>query len=927
MANYLNVSDFQTEKQPSPNIFDFSNIQPTQPNIQQPINQPVQTTGFLSELEFDIKKGATADEISKAYPELKWNTKLIQELHFDISNWATIDEINQAYPELKPQEQWFIGWAIEKTGEAFKWGFERIWEAWVGLAEWKYDYWEAAIRWWAWALQSALSPITWLFWETLETWIENIPEDIKARIVEEATPTIEWVKKWYTDQSPEQQRKLQNIGVWSEVLLSFLWMKWIQVSAKPIVTAWKQAITKAKQVITPALLKTAQKVKWVSELPAKWLEWTKQAITRVIPESIVKKDLWFTPTQRAKIEKIVWKTESQYVLEKWLAWKGKEELAWIFAKQADDNFKGITTKLKAVKDTPTSSKVTTQALEDMLDQLSSSKKLQLAYAKDIKAIEGMLKKGKYTLLEKNNTRRAFDKVNTWMFTAQWKARSWIETAVDIDIRSWISKELQAWAKKFWIDIKAMNKELRAWIEMKDSLLRRLSQEERNNFIWLQDIWVSAILSWWEPISAVALIWAKKYWESLAPSLAQKVYKLNKTKDVSSRMTRGSPITRGTKSSKLGLVDSTRDNLVKPTVKKQVKKALVKPKVVKKPVKPTSKKVTKIKKPTKAIKKTIDKKGFVNPQAILDDISKLPKATVKQTEAIARNIVKKLWVAKEHTLQALKIVKSYIKKYWAELKNKLWELFDDLADKTWTRSKFIDDSGKSLDDFGDTVFHGSAWRWTLNSIQKRWLQPWQAIGSSWKWDSWYVFFSQSEDTAKSFATRKWQDWFLLRTKKTPNIKEDLKRVWRWEKQDFITKDTINPDLLEIQVEWGWIPLKDFDIIDFKPKSWIKPKSFNKVGTTKNASLVEEAKKVKIPKTTKVWVKSKFSDKGSYKDIPIINRIDNVTLYQGWIWENRQFWTRNKKYAEQFWKVQEKKGSFYQVDNGNRVIDVFVEVKPR
>jgi predicted PP-loop superfamily ATPase len=62
----------------------------------------------------------------------------------------------------------------------------------------------------------------------------------------------------------------------------------------------------------------------------------------------------------------------------------------------------------------------------------------------------------------------------------------------------------------------MNTELRAGLEMKDALLRRLSQEERNNFIGLQDLGVSAILSGGEPVSAVATIAAKKYAEKVAP---------------------------------------------------------------------------------------------------------------------------------------------------------------------------------------------------------------------------------------------------------------------------------------------------------------------------------------------------------------------------------------------------------------------------
>jgi hypothetical protein len=80
----------------------------------------------------------------------------------------------------------------------------------------------------------------------------------------------------------------------------------------------------------------------------------------------------------------------------------------------------------------------------------------------------------------------------------------------------------------------------------------------------------------------------------------------------------------------------------------------------------------------------------------------------------------------------------------------------------------------------------------------------------------------------------------------------------------------------------------------------------------------------PETVKVFIKSKFSDGGAMTDVPVIRREDNITLYQGGFADGRQFWTPNKKYASQFGDVKEKTGSFYKVDNGNRVTDVYVEV---
>jgi len=81
----------------------------------------------------------------------------------------------------------------------------------------------------------------------------------------------------------------------------------------------------------------------------------------------------------------------------------------------------------------------------------------------------------------------------------------------------------------------------------------------------------------------------------------------------------------------------------------------------------------------------------------------------------------------------------------------------------------------------------------------------------------------------------------------------------------------------------------------------------------------------PKTVNVWIKSKFSDKGAFADVPVIRTEKDITLYQGGVGEDRQFWTSNKKYAEQFGDVTQKRGTFHEIENGNTVTDVYVEAK--
>lgn len=81
----------------------------------------------------------------------------------------------------------------------------------------------------------------------------------------------------------------------------------------------------------------------------------------------------------------------------------------------------------------------------------------------------------------------------------------------------------------------------------------------------------------------------------------------------------------------------------------------------------------------------------------------------------------------------------------------------------------------------------------------------------------------------------------------------------------------------------------------------------------------------PKTVRVFIKSKFSDGGGYADVPVIRKEENITLYQGGTGEGRQFWTSNENYAKRFGngEITKKTGTFYQIDNGNRMTDVYVD----
>lgn len=481
-----------------------------------------------------------------------------EEIQQLINEWATEEEVlkvdsikrnqmmieaRQAQPqEIEQTEQW---WLLYNIGEQLvTWG-ERIGEAIKGYQEWSYTAPEAIARWTAGATQAVFSPVT----GTVQTGVEKfVPESFKQEIANIANPTITDVQNWYNSQSPQQKRNLDNIGIGVELLANI-------------------AGVKGGKAIAPKAWEIAQKwAKWVVKVVKAPITGTKQVVTRTIPKKVVSNDLWFTPTERAKIEKITGKDEATYVLEKNLAGKGKEEMAEHFMNQSNDMYNGITEKL-ANTNTIVKSKTAKEALQDIVDQLESKPKIKRAYQADIDAAKAMMEKWEYTLSDLNNIRRAYDKVNTGMYTAQGQVRSGIENEIDVRVRNALSEQLQKEAEKAGIDVKEMNKELRAGLVMKDALLRRLSQEERNNFIGLQDLGVSAILSGGNPITAAATIAAKKYWEQIAPWIAQKLYKLNKKPHEARSVNRGNTISPSNKSNGLGLTSVTGSNNSVSKVKK------------------------------------------------------------------------------------------------------------------------------------------------------------------------------------------------------------------------------------------------------------------------------------------------------------------------------------------------------------------------
>lgn len=117
--------------------------------------------------------------------------------------------------------------------------------------------------------------------------------------------------------------------------------------------------------------------------------------------------------------------------------------------------------------------------------------------------------------------------------------------------------------------------------------------------------------------------------------------------------------------------------------------------------------------------------------------------------------KKIWDmlgVKWKTKQISQIINKYIKQYWEKLKDKLWDMFDEIADKIWARSKFIDDNGKTVDNIWnlkkDILDFWFEFKWE-DIVLYRWFGRTNEKWNYFTWDKDYAlnFSDFWEDTIK------------------------------------------------------------------------------------------------------------------------------------------------------------------------------------
>lgn len=643
----------------------------------------------------DVKKTISDGLYTNQDEAIKWVLDYAQ------SKWVKYDWIDSNSINMQMEEKADTGiWT--KIADVFTWGIERIWEAWVWLAEWKFTMPEAFIRWWAWALQSFFSPLSWLIWEWIEEWIQAMSDDFKQNVMEKTTPTIQWVVQWYQWQSPEQQRRLDNIWVWLEVLLEFVW--WAAIK-KPLQEIWQEAISWTKRF-------AQQGFKWAKEWFETWLERTKSIVwdfwKRTDDNLLQKLDI---ETTRGKI----WDIEVDIPIRKTSI---TEKAAWPFIEKDAKVLAGRAISPRTVW------KNVKQKLWTITNVEAHTKK----FYENVRL--GKFEWNIDTLEDAAQT--IVNNIDTiWARIWNWVAK--LDDVVDFD--TWILKQIDDALAAKWAEVspatsilKKFRNDVWEWTLTTSEAfsLKKLFSNEVNKLFKAWDAWTDqykALSDWVRFLNtkidelAEIKLWAwfledKELYKNLktladdivasalvewrrAPnSLAEQIWMIE---------------------SIFNPIASTKNKLIQ-TVWEANRRWWAWKELMKQY-------------DNQAVKAFDDfKKASPATSALIpdDELKAIPVTTIQWVDQATNKILGWLIIAKENVEAAWRIIKEFIQKHWEDFKNKLWELFDDLADKVWARSKFIDDTWRSLDDFWDVAK-------SKNKILREWPQK---ISETWN-DTWLV----------------------------------------------------------------------------------------------------------------------------------------------------------------------------------------------
>jgi hypothetical protein len=135
----------------------------------------------------------------------------------------------------------------------------------------------------------------------------------------------------------------------------------------------------------------------------------------------------------------------------------------------------------------------------------------------------------YSPYEKLAIRRDFDAI-VWndLFKKDGTLKADVENWIIAWWRADLNDEINEIGKKYWVDVKDENSRISNAITIRDWLIRSVSQWKKNNRIWLQDLWIGAVMSAGDPVVAWGIFLWKKALENNSWKISQSLYNMNKS---------------------------------------------------------------------------------------------------------------------------------------------------------------------------------------------------------------------------------------------------------------------------------------------------------------------------------------------------------------------------------------------------------------
>lgn len=524
------------------NVTNFSDYKKTIPQTPQPATQkssgfsliPTANADFwqdyIWELEYDIKNGATTDDILKAYPEIKGNIQLVNELIYDIQNWATLDEVKQAYPELwqtqPTQEQWFLESLKYKpytpeqiSDSATTW--EALTKYWKNVAWWLYNIlpWVAQIATW----------VVWWIWEDIKQnvwntfWLisdEDMAKYNKAKW-EKTWALIKWIVKDYSTKywSAEWFKNAVMTDptaiIWDALSIIWVWIAW----KSKLTNIQKSALETQKANIINEVKKAAT-LEEKSALIKQWIEASKQIVdkTKTINNLKQAQDVVNKYNPYIQVPAVAWKTALWLIKAPWeiLTKWGKQILKtptlikkWVetTADVIDTWVEKAATKILGSSDW---TKELFKATSPSYNTLSKNKDITKIVNNAKKADEAIVK---YWFKPTNTSERvsAYNQTMKNLWNDIEKTRGWVSTKFDAsDIAKTIDDEVSK-LSVWWVINPAIQKDITA-LQKQAEYFRKIWKIDIPT-LWNQRTLINAITDWgqttefWNTFSNVM----KKVW--------------------------------------------------------------------------------------------------------------------------------------------------------------------------------------------------------------------------------------------------------------------------------------------------------------------------------------------------------------------------------------------------------------------------------